>query len=151
MSSWQALDPDFETRVMDSFQRQPFMQMLGVELVNIDSGYCEMKLPYKKELSQQHGYFHAGVIATIADNSAGYAAFSLMSQTSSILSVEFKINLLSPGQGDFLHAKSKVIKNGRTLKICQAEVFNEVERKESLCAIAIVSLMELQNSSDQEK
>ncbi len=151
MDNWQVPDHDYKTRVMDSFQRQPFMQTLGIELVQIDSGYCEMKLPYKKELTQQHGYFHAGVIATIADNSAGYAAFSLMQPTSSPLTVEFKINLLSPGQGEFLCAKSRVIKNGRTLKICQTEVFNEREGKEILCAIAIVSLMELENRSDQEK
>jgi uncharacterized protein (TIGR00369 family) len=150
MNNWQAADPDFKSRIIDSFQRQPFMQTLGIELVQIDSGYCEMKLPFKKELTQQHGYFHAGTIATIADNSAGYAAFSLMQATSSVLTVEFKVNLLSPGQGDSLLAKARVIKNGRTLKICQAEVFSEIEGEESLCAIAIISLMELENRSDKK-
>ena len=100
------------------------------------------------DFTQQHGYFHAGVIATIADNSAGYAAFSLMQESSSPLTVEFKINLLSPGQGDYLLGKSRVIKNGRTLKICQAEVFNEIAGEESLCAVATVTLMELPYRSD---
>ncbi len=126
------------------------MQTLGVELQRIEPGYCEMKLPYDEGLTQQHGFFHAGVMATLADNSAGYASFSLMQPTSAPLSVEFKINLLSPGQGEGLIAKSKVIKNGRTLKICQSEIFNEKDGEESLCAIAVVSLMEMQNRSDRK-
>ena len=73
-----------------------------------------------------------------------------MQTTSSVLTVEFKVNLLSPGQGDLLFAKARIIKNGRTLKICQAEVFSEIEGKESLCAIAIISLMELEIRSDQK-
>jgi uncharacterized protein (TIGR00369 family) len=148
MSQWQSPDPNFRDRVLDSFQRQPFMRTLNVDLVCIEAGYCELRVAYQRELTQQHGYFHAGVLATIADNSAGYAAFSLMQDNSTPLTVEFKINLLSPGQGECLIAKSKVIKNGRTLKICQAEVFNEKEGEESLCAIAIVSLMELPHRSD---
>lgn len=148
MNQWQPADPDFRARVLDSFQRQPFMQTLNITMVCIEAGYCELRIPYKTEFTQQHGYFHAGVIATIADNSAGYAAFSLMQDSSSPLTVEFKINLLSPGQGDYLLGKSRVIKNGRTLKICQAEVFNEVAGEESLCAVATVTLMELPYRSD---
>lgn len=148
MNQWQAPDPDFRARVQDSFQRQPFMQTLNIALVSIEAGYCELRIPYKTEFTQQHGYFHAGVIATIADNSAGYAAYSLMQDSSSPLTVEFKINLLSPGQGDYLLAKSWVIKNGRTLKICQAEVFNEIDGEQSLCAVATVTLMELPDRSD---
>ena len=127
------------------------METLAIEMVGIDSGYCELKLPYRKEFTQQHGYFHAGVIATLADNSAGYAAFSLMEADSTPLTVEFKIKLMSPGQGDWLVARAKVIKNGKTLKICQAEVLNLTEEDESLCAIATVTMTELRNSSDQLK
>ena len=151
MSQWQPPDPNFRAKVQDSFKRQPFMETLAIEMVSIDSGYCELKLPYRKEFTQQHGYFHAGVIATLADNSAGYAAFSLMEADSTPLTVEFKINLMSPGQGDWLVARAKVVKNGKTLKICQAEVFNLTEEDDSLCAIATVTMMELRNSSDQLK
>ena len=145
---WQARDPEYRNRVLDSFQRQPFMQTLGVELTSIEPGYCEMRLAFQESLTQQDGYFHAGIMATIADNSAGYAAFSLMQPDSAVLSVEFKINLLSPGIGEFLRAKGRVIKNGRTLKVCQSEVFNEKEGELTLCAIATVTLMELQKPSD---
>jgi uncharacterized protein (TIGR00369 family) len=144
LKQWQASDPEYRTRVRDSFQQQPFMQTLGVELTSIEPGYCEMRLAFKESLTQQDGYFHAGIMATIADNSAGYAAFSLMQPGSAVLSVEFKVNLLSPGLGEFLLAKARVIKNGRTLKICQTEVFNEKEGELTLCAIATVTLMELQ-------
>ncbi|MFT7459926.1 MAG: hypothetical protein ACI909_002609 [Planctomycetota bacterium] len=105
-------DENFRSRVQDSFQRQPFMQTLGIKMTGIEAGYCELNVPYKKELTQQHGYFHAGVMATIADNSAGYAAFSLMEADSSVLTVEFKINLMSAGQGEALTAGQKCSKMG---------------------------------------
>ena len=124
------------------------MATLGIELKTIDAGYCELRLPYRQALTQQHGYFHAGVLATLADNSAGYAAFSLMESDSSPLTVEFKINLVAPGQGDHLLAKAWVVKNGRTLKICQAEVFSLRGEQETLSGIAIVTLMELRDRAD---
>lgn len=142
---------EIQSRVSDSFQRQPFMKTLNAELLSIDYGLCEMKVPYRAELTQQHGYFHAGVIATLADNSAGYAGFSAMQPTSAPLTVEFKINLMNPGQGEYLLARGSVIKNGRTLKICQSEVFAHNGGEEKLIAVAIVTLMELENTSDSIK
>jgi len=145
VEQWQVHDPEYRTRVQESFQQQAFMSTLGVELTSVEPGYCEMRLPFKASLTQQDGYFHAGIMATIADNSAGYAAFSLMQSGANVLSVEFKVNLLAPGKGEFLLAKAKVIKNGRTLKICQTEVFNEKEGELTLCAIATVTLIEIQS------
>ena len=74
------------------------MQHLGAELIRIEPGFCEIHIPYDKTLTQQHGFFHAGVVGTVADNAAGYASFSLMDETSSILTVEFKLNLISPSR-----------------------------------------------------
>ncbi|MEB3346283.1 PaaI family thioesterase [Aquimarina gracilis] len=126
------------------------MKLINAQLIDIRPGYCEIHIPYDKNLTQQHGFFHAGIISTIADNSAGYAAFSLMEQDSSVLTVEFKINLISPGDGKLLIGKSTVLKNGRTLTICKSEVFTVKNSIEKLCAVAQLTLIELKNSSDQK-
>lgn len=129
--------------VRDSFESQPFMKTLGAELLSVGQGKCQIKVPFDVSLTQQHGYFHAGVIGTIADNTAGYAAYSLMAPDSGVLTVEFKLNLLNPGKGDYLLAKAEVLKNGRTLKVCESKVYAYVGQEETLCAAALVTLMEL--------
>ena len=106
-------DPNFKQRVAESFNRQQFMAYIGAELIDVQPGYCEIHLPFRPELTQQHGFFHAGIISTLADNTAGYASNSLMDDGSMVLSVEFKINLLSPGDGELLIGKSNVIKHGQ--------------------------------------
>src|SRR5438477_9230656 len=103
------LDPNFEQRVKESFLRQEFMSYIGAILYAVKPGYCEIHLPYKKELSQQHGFFHGGIVGTIADNVGGYAAFSLMPATASVLTVEYKLNLLAPADGDLLIGQGEVI------------------------------------------
>lgn len=138
-------------KVRDSFNRQDFMAFLGAELVASEEGMCEIRIPYNRSLTQQHGYFHAGVIGTIADNAAGYAAYSLMDEDSSVLTVEYKLNLLSPAEGDYLLCRSNVIKRGRTLSVCRSEVFGVTAKSEKLCAIAQVTLIELTNTADNEK
>jgi len=141
-------DRDFKKKVEDSFGRQRFMDLIGAELVEVDPGYCEIKICYNESLTQQHGFFHAGVISTLADNTAGYAAFSLMEANSSILTVEFKLNLLAPGKGDSLIGKAKVIKKGRTLTICRSEIYVIQDRNTTLCAAGQSTLIELKNKSD---
>lgn len=132
--------------IQSSFNQQGFMQHIGAELLACADGFCEIKLPFKPELAQQNGFFHAGSIATIADNAAGYAANSLMPESSNILSVEFKVNLLSPGRGEAIIARGKVVKNGRTLTVCTAEVFTLNGEEEKLCALAQVTLIELKTT-----
>ena len=141
-------NPDFEKRVRDSFSRQPFMTFIGAFLVEVAPGFCEIRVGYKKELCQQHGYFHAGVVGTLADNSAGYAAFSLMPADSSILTVEYKLNLVAPGDGDFLVGRAQVIKPGHSLTICRSEVFAVKKGIEKLCATSLVTLMEMKGKAD---
>ena len=127
--------------VSTSFAQQPFMDFIGAKLVKVAAGFCEIHLPCRAELTQQHGFFHAGIIGTLADNAAGYAAYSLMPAGASILTVEFKINLLRPGDGDLLVAKSEVLKAGKTLTVCRSEVFVSKNGVEKLCAAAQVTLM----------
>jgi uncharacterized protein (TIGR00369 family) len=147
--SFQPADPDFEKKVRDSFDRQGFMSYLGAILVELRPGFCEIQLEYKKELSQQHGHFHGGVIGTIADNAGGYAAFSLMPADSSILTVEYKLNLVAPGAGDLLIGRGRVTKQGRTLVICRSDVFVVKDGIEKLFATSLMTLMELAGKSDK--
>jgi uncharacterized protein (TIGR00369 family) len=142
---------DYKKKITDSFNRQEFMKLINAKLIDIKAGYCEIEVPYHKNLSQQHGFFHAGIISTIADNSAGYAAFSIMEESSSILTVEFKLNLMSPGDGEKLIGKSNVLKKGGTLTICRSEVYVVKQGVEIICAAAQSTLIELKNKSDSSK
>ena len=139
---------DFKQKVEESFNRQKFMGLIKAKLVDVRPGFCEIHVPYDASLTQQHGFFHAGIISTVADNAAGYAGFSLMEENSSVLTVEFKLNLLSPGDGELLIGKSNVLKNGRTLTICRTEVFVVKNGKEKLCAASQTTLIELKNKLD---
>jgi uncharacterized protein (TIGR00369 family) len=142
------LDPTTDMRVRASFARQQFMHLLGAEITALDAGRCELRLPFRSELGQQHGFFHAGVIGTLADNAGGYAAFSCMPGDWSILTVEYKLNLVAPGRGDELRARAHVVKAGRSLTICRSDVFVVREGEETLCAICQQTVMGLAGKSD---
>lgn len=141
-------DPDYAARVRASFGRQGFMSHLGAELTLLEPGRCEVRLPYRPELGQQHGYFHAGALTSIADNAGGYAAYTLMGANDSTLAVEFKVNLLAPGRGDAAVARAKVIRAGRTLTVCQIEVFVERDGQETLCALMQQTVIRLADRPD---
>lgn len=111
-----------DARVAESFARQGFMRNLGARLVEGSQGRCVIETDWSEGLTQQHGYFHAGVTAAIADSAAGYAAFSLMPEDASVLTVEYKINLINPADGERLRATGVVIKPGRTLMVARATV-----------------------------
>ena len=117
-------NPDFAEEVRVSFARQAIMQSIGAELGRVEPGFVEIRLPYRSDLTQQHGYLHAGIVTTIADSACGYAAFSLMPRNSEVLSVEFKVNLLRPAKGDLFLAQATVIKSGKTLTVVRADVFS---------------------------
>ncbi len=122
MPSFNPLDPAFEQRIRDSFQQQTIIKTLGASLTKIEPGLTVIELGHGSHLAQQHGFIHAGVITTIADSSCGYAAYSLMPAQSEVLTVEFKANFTAPAQGDRFEAIGKVVKPGRTLTVCTAEV-----------------------------
>jgi uncharacterized protein (TIGR00369 family) len=140
----QAPDPLFACRVATSFSRQSIMTTIGARLVSVKPGAVEIVLPVAGHISQQHGFVHAGVVATIADSAAGYAALSLMPEGSGVLTTEFKINLVSPATGERLIARGGVIKAGRTLTLAQTQVMAVTDGAEKLCALLTATLMTIQ-------
>ena len=110
--------------VRDSFARQKAMSLIGASLAAVEAGTSEIRRPYRADLTQQKGFVHGGIIGMIADSAAGYAAYSLMPQSASLVTVEYKMNILAPARGSLV-ARGKVIKSGRTLTVARAEVYAE--------------------------
>ncbi len=146
MSKHTPRNPQFAETVRSSFYKQGFMNLIEAELTDVQLGSCEIKLPYKEELSQQHGFFHGGVVSTLADNASGYAALSLMEEGDGVLTVEFKINLMAPAVGDFLVTRGEVVRAGKTLTVCQSNVFAVKGGVEKHCAVTQVTLMTIKDN-----
>lgn len=127
-------------RVRQSFAAQGFMGALGAELELIEPGECHITVRFSEELTQQHGLFHGGVTATLADNAAGFAGYSLMSAEEQPLSVEFKINFVAPARGEALVGKARVLRNGRRLKVVESKVYARDGSAETLVAAALVTI-----------
>ena len=121
MPSLTAVDTDFESRIRTSFGAQQVMQTIGASLSHIRPGEVRIELPFSPTLTQQHGYLHAGIVGIIVDSACGYAAYTLMPADSEVLSVEYKVNFLSPAKGEAFVAIGKVLKAGRTLSVCAGE------------------------------
>lgn len=119
--------PNYVERVRASFGRQRAMALLGAQLRTVLPGQTEIVLPFREELSQQHGFIHAGIVTAIADSACGYAALSLMPLGVGVLTIEFKVNLLNPASGARLVARGQVVKPGRTLMVCTADITAEQE------------------------
>ena len=143
MKDFEAKDPDFAERVRKSFDAQGIMDHIGATLTLIEPGVCEIELPYSDAVSQQYGFFHGGVIGTIADSAGGYAAFGLMDAEDSILTVEYKLNLMAPADGDLLVARGQVLRAGRTLTVARAEVGVVKNGVEVACAAMQQTLMRI--------
>jgi uncharacterized protein (TIGR00369 family) len=118
----QPRNPSFAEEIKQSFAKQAIMALIGAELSRVEPGLVEITLPYRSDLTQQHGYLHAGIVTTIADSACGYAAYSLMPPHSEVLSVEFKVNLLRPAKGETFLAVAEVVKAGKTLTVVRADV-----------------------------
>lgn len=146
--AFQVPDPDFARRVRASFGRQSIMGLIGARLTRVEPGEVEIELPFRDDLCQQHGFFHAGVTSTIADSAGGYAGYTLFAADASVLTVEFKINLLAPADGDLLRAVGRVVKPGRTLTVTEAEVSVVKDGKEKACARMAQTLMCLAGRPD---
>jgi len=135
-------DPAFEERTRENFLSQGFMRSLGATMSSLSPGCCELTIGFDDALAQQHGFFHGGVVATLADVSGGYAAFSLLPPDRTNVTVEFKLSLLSPGQGVSLLASAVVLKSGRTLTVCRSDVFAiSDDGSRTLCATALATYM----------
>ena len=118
-------DPDFDRRVRASFGRQQVMATLGIEISRLSPGEVELTMPYAAAYTQQHGFVHAGIVATALDSACGYAAFSLMPANAGVLTVEFKTSLLAPARGERFLFRAQVVKAGKTLTFCEAGAFAE--------------------------
>lgn len=136
-------EPNFAERVRNSFARQRAMATLGITLARIAPGEVELRIPYQEGLTQQHGFLHAGITATMADSACGYAAFTLMPADAAVLSVEYKINLLAPAQGEEFVARARVLRAGRTLSVCSAEVVAVRGGQETPIAVMQATIMAL--------
>ncbi len=131
----------WEARVRESFARQGAMASIGATIAELTPGRCTIALPFRPELSQQHGYFHAGMVSAIVDSAGGYAGLTLFPAASEVLTVEFKINLIAPADGTLLRATGTVVRSGRTLTVCTGEVVIERDGALKVCAIMQQTLM----------
>ncbi|HKP15074.1 MAG TPA: PaaI family thioesterase [Gemmatimonadaceae bacterium] len=121
----QVRDPDYEARIRASFERQRFMATLGATIESVAPGEVVISFTHRPELTQQHGFLHAGVMTSVVDSACGYAALSLTESGVGVLSVEFKVNMLAPAVGERFIATGRVVRSGRTLTVCSGEVTTE--------------------------
>jgi len=149
MTDFEPRDPDFERKVRDSFARQRVMSTLGATLTRVAPGLVEITLPHRVDLTQQHGYLHAGIAGTIADSAGGYAGFSLMPPGSTVLSVEYRVHLLAPARGERFVARGRVVKPGRTLTVCELEVEAIEGERRTRCVIGTQTLICLPEAADR--
>jgi len=147
--SFVAPDPEYVARVRESFARQGAMRLIGARLVELRPGRCTIAIEHRSDLTQQHGYIHAGIVSALVDSAGGFAGYTLFPADSSVLTVEFKLNLLAPAAGERLFAIGEVVKPGRTLVITRGEVFAETAGERVLCAIMQQTLMVMSGKPDQ--
>ena len=134
---------DCDARVRASFAKQAAMATIGAEVAHVAPGEVDLRMAYRPELTQQHGFLHAGIVGTLADSAAGYAAYTLMPPGAGVVSVEFKLNLMAPAVGDAFIARGRVKKAGRTLTVVNADVFAEKAGAERLIATMQATVMTL--------
>jgi len=141
-------DPDWNARVRSSFATQKFMDHLGAQIAHLSPGAVDLELKMAPELTQQHGYFHAGATSSIADSAAGYAALSLFASGFGVLTSEYKINLLNPANQPVLLARGRVIKPGRTLTIAKADVYGLDDGHQVHVATGLFTLVSVSGVKD---
>ena len=138
-------DPGFAQRVRDSFAKQSAMRTLGATLEVAEAGRVVIVMPHKPELTQQHGFLHAGIVSTALDSACGYAAFSLMPADAAVLTIEFKVNLLTPARGPWFRFEGIVVKAGRTISVVEGKAWqHEPGGADSLCATMTATIMTVQ-------
>lgn len=137
-------NPDYAKTVRESFARQGLMTTLGARIVTIEPGCCVIEMPYAPGVSQQQGYFHGGAIGAIADTAAGYAAYSLMPAGAEILTVEYKLNLVRAAVPPLLRAEGRVLRAGKTLTVCRADIYHQGAGGMEPCALLQSTLMRVE-------
>ena len=127
--------PDgYEARLRESFARQAAMRTIGAEIAHVAPGEVDLRMAYREDLTQQHGFIHAGIVSALADSACGYAAYTLMPTDAGVVSIEFKVNLVAPAAGEAFVARARVKKAGRTITVCTADVFAIRDGQERMVA-----------------
>lgn len=148
MSDFQPKSTDYTAKVLGSFSRQPAMHSLGVEVSGLEPGRIELTMPYKADFTQQHGFVHAGIISTALDSACAYAAFSLMEDDAAVLTVEFKINLIAPADGERFIFRAEVVKPGRTLTVVNGTAYAVKDGSEKAVAMMTGTIMAIIGRSE---
>lgn len=149
MPQFQPRDAHYAERVRASFRLQQAMALIGAELATVEPGFTEIHLAKRPEITQQHGYVHGGIVGMIADNAGGFAANTLTAADTSVLTVEYKLNLVAPADGERLVARGEVIKPGRTLFVTRAEVFAIKDEQWTLCAVMQQTIMAMHGKKER--
>ena len=145
---FQPQDPHYEQRVRASFERQQAMKTIGASVAQVEPGRVVIELPYSAALTQQHGFMHAGMIATALDSACGYAAFSLMPAEAGVLTIEYKINLVAPGRGQLFRMEGLVVKPGRTITVVEGRAYAIDEGQDKLIATMTATEMTITGRDD---
>ncbi|WP_169544757.1 PaaI family thioesterase [Sneathiella aquimaris] len=148
MQNFTPQNPSYEQVVRDSFSRQPFMALMGARMGQVAPGRCDILVDWRHDLTQQHGFFHGGMVSSIADSAAGYAAYTLFPKESTVLTVDFKVSFLNPSKGDHILASAEVIRAGEKIYHVKAEVFAFSGEIKTHCLSGIFTMMCLQGKSD---
>lgn len=147
-SEFRARNPQWEARVRESFARQPFMTTIGGSIEALAPGRCRLTLPMRGDLAQQRGFLHGGVTTALADTAGGFAAYSLMPENSAPLTVELKINLMSPAIGERFVADARVLRSGKTLTIVEVDVSAQQGSESKLIARMLATMICIENTPD---
>ena len=148
MPEFQVADPQFEQRVRASFARQAAMKTIGASLTEVQPGRAVIELDWAEALTQQHGFLHAGMVATALDSACGYAGFTLMALDAAVLTIEYKINLLAPARGQRFRMVGQVLKPGRTVTVTEGQAFAVQDGREKLIATMSCTLMAVTGRAD---
>jgi len=140
MDIFQPNDPNFESRIRISFGKQGVMKTIGANLLKVMPGEVHIDFSFAESLTQQHGYIHAGIITTVVDSACGYAAYTLMPAESEVLSIEYKVNFMSPARGDGFKGIGKVLRPGRNITVCSGDVIAVEKGKEKIVATMLATM-----------
>jgi uncharacterized protein (TIGR00369 family) len=148
MQTFTPKDPQFTDRVQASFARQLVMNTLGASITRLEPGFVEITLPFREDLTQQHGFLHAGIVTTIVDSACGYAALSLMPPDTGVLSIEYKANFLAPARGSRFVARGRVLRAGRTVTVCSGDVMAIQDEEEVLVATMLATMLTVRDRAE---
>jgi len=147
-SPFKPSNPEYKEKLIESFNRQGIMKTINASIIAVRPGEIELEFPYQSNLTQQHGFIHAGIVSTVLDTACGYAAFTLMPENAAVLSIEFKVNFLSPAKGERFRAVGKVRKPGRNITVTEGELFSHIEDEQKLVATMVGTMMSVYGRED---